>query len=275
MPQNPRTELLRNLASLIVQTPSQGILKVAIDGVDGAGKTFFADELAAYVQDFGRDAIRASVDGFHNSRSVRYQLGRSSPQGFYRDSYDYAGLKRSLLDPLSEGGSGRYRSTIFDYSLDQPIHVEEKSAPRDAILLFDGIFLHRPELFGYWDFSVFLDVDFSVSIPRGPRRGEGFGSPDPMAESNSRYVEGQKLYFKECQPKTLATLVIDNNDFSMPRVTGGTLSREVWDAVSYGVDLSLIESNLASSHQERLEHHESARSLASELRRAGERLFKT
>jgi uridine kinase len=228
-----------------------------------------------HVRGFERDVIRASVDGFHNPRSIRYRQGRSSPQGFYFDSYDYAGLKRFLLDPLSEGGSEQYRSAIFDSSLDQPVQTEEKSSLRDAILLFDGIFLHRPELFDYWNFSVFLDVDFSISIPRGAQRGEGFGSPDPTAKSNSRYIEGQKLYFNECHPKSLATLVIDNNDLSAPRVTGGTLSQALWDAVNYGVDLSLIELNLKSSYQERLEHHESALALVSELKRAGERLFKT
>jgi hypothetical protein len=128
---------------------------------------------------------------------------------------------------------------------------------------------------GYWDFSIFLDVDFSISIPRGAQRGEGFGSPDPGAQSNLRYIEGQKLYLKECQPKSLATLVIDNNNLLQPRVSGGTLSQAVWDAVEYGIDLSLIDSNLKSTYQKRLENHESARSLASELRTAGEQLFKT
>ena len=275
MTKDSRTEFLRKIAALIVQTPTQGVLKVAIDGVDGAGKTFFTDELATQFRDFGVSVIRASVDGFHNPREFRYQRGRSYPEGFYRDSYNYVGLKRFLLDPLSEGGAGNYCTKIFDCSLDQPVRTEEKSAPRDAILLLDGIFLHRPELFGYWDFSMFLDVDFSISIPRGAQRGAGYGSPDPVAESNSRYIEGQKLYFKECQPKALATLVIDNNNLLEPRVSGGTLSKAAWDAVDYGIDLSLIESNLKTSYQERLEAHESARALAAELRRSGEQLFKT
>jgi len=31
--------------------------------------------------------------------------GRDSPVGFYLDSFDYAGLKKVLLDPLGPGGS--------------------------------------------------------------------------------------------------------------------------------------------------------------------------
>jgi uridine kinase len=47
------------------------IVRVAIDGVDGAGKTTFANELAEVVGGLGRPVIRASVDGFHNPRVVR------------------------------------------------------------------------------------------------------------------------------------------------------------------------------------------------------------
>ena len=36
-----------------------------------------------------------------------------------------------------------------------------------AALIVDGIFLHRPELSTYWDLSIFLKVDFRVSVPRG------------------------------------------------------------------------------------------------------------
>ena len=64
-------------------------------------------------------------------------------------------------------------------------------------------------------------MPFDVSIPRGASRGHGFGDPDPNAESNRRYVEGQKLYLATCAPQSRATVVIDNRDLDAPRrVTG-------------------------------------------------------
>lgn len=108
MASSSRTELLRSIASSIAQLPAKSFLKIAIDGVDGAGKTTFADELAPILRSFGKEVIRASVDGFHNPRSVRHRLGRNSPEGFFRDSYNYDVLKEVLLNPLSEGGSGIY-----------------------------------------------------------------------------------------------------------------------------------------------------------------------
>jgi uridine kinase len=211
-----RQQVLEGVAARVLETSSPFVLRVAIDGVDGAGKTTFADELAEVLEASGRGVIRASVDGFHHPASVRYRLGRGSPEGFYRDSYDYRALKKVLLDPLSPGGSGRYCTAVYDVEIEKPVGMSEKLAAPDSILLLDGIFLHRPELRDYWDVSVWLEVPFEVSVPRGAGRGPGFGSPDPDAESNRRYVEGQKLYRLEVTPQRHATLVIDNNDLDAP-----------------------------------------------------------
>jgi uridine kinase len=194
-----------------------GIVRVGIDGVDGAGKTTLGDELAAAVCDLGRPVIRASVDSFHNTRAIRYRRGRDSPDGFFLDSYDYGLLRRVLLDPLSAGGSGRYRVAAFDYVQDQPTLAPERVAAPNAVLIFDGIFLHRSELAGYWDYSIFLQVSFDTSIPRCAQARPEL-SPDPRAASNQRYVDGQRIYLRTCEPEKLATIVIDNEDLDAPSV---------------------------------------------------------
>jgi uridine kinase len=206
--------LLAELAHrLVLVSPDRTIL-VAIDGVDGAGKTMFADELGSSVSALGRPVIRASVDSFHNPRAVRYQQGRHSPRGFFEDSYNYAALRKYLLDPLSPGGCRRYRRAFFNHVTDDAAPIIALEALPSSILLLDGIFLHRSELLGYWDLSIFLRTDFTVSAAR--RASRDGSSPDPAAPSNLRYVEGQRLYFQECQPETKATIVIDYNDLSAP-----------------------------------------------------------
>jgi len=192
------------------------VVRVGVDGVDGAGKTYFADELAALLRASGRPTIRTSVDGFHHPKAIRYRRGRTSPEGFFRDSYDYDQLKAALLDPLSPAGTGRYRVAVFDHRADEPIQTPAQQASPGEILMVDGIFLHRPELRAYWDYSIFLEVAFDVSIPRGAQRGEG--SPDPRAPENRRYVEGQELYLRTCEPKRFATVTINNDNLLCPYV---------------------------------------------------------
>lgn len=148
-----RQTILRTVAEAILQLLSAHVIRVGIDGVDGAGKSMFGDELAHVLTAAGRNVIRASVDGFHNPRALRYRLGRQSPEGYFRDSYDYGQLNALLLDPLSPGGHGRYRVAAFDHRTDQPVPLPEAQASPGDILVFDGIFPHRPQLCGSWDYS--------------------------------------------------------------------------------------------------------------------------
>lgn len=195
------------------------MLLVAVDGVDGAGKTVFANELAEVLKRRGIAVLRASVDGFHNPPSIRYQRGRRSPEGFFLDSYDYDAVRRLLLEPLARSGERRVVRRIYDVHAETRVEAVRESVYDVEVLVFDGIFLHRPELRDLWDLSVFLEVDFEVSIPRGA--GRGYGDPDPTAPSNRRYVEGQRLYLSTCRPHERATWVIDNNILADARLTDG------------------------------------------------------
>jgi len=215
---NPATQPVEEIASFIRHHKPALILRVGVDGVDGVGKTVFADMLARAIEAQGRPVIRASLDGFHNPRKDRYRRGRTSPEGFYLDSYNYAGLKKVLLDPLGPGGSRTYCAAIFNHLTDSSLSVRASLADRGSVLVFDGIFLHRAELRDVWDISIFLDAPFEVTIPRGAGRDPGRQSPDVNAPSNRRYIEGQHLYLRESEPQKLANFVIDHSDLTNPIV---------------------------------------------------------
>ena len=133
-----------------------GLLRVAVGGMDGSGTTVFADKVAAAVRGLGRPAVRVSVDDFHHERPVRYRRGRSSPEGFWRDSYDYVRFRRDVLAPFGPGGSRLYRHAARDVRSDAALDVEPRVAEPGSVLVVDGIFLHREEPALAWDLSVFL-----------------------------------------------------------------------------------------------------------------------
>jgi uridine kinase len=185
-----------------------------VDGVDGAGKTWLADELAHEVDRRGVPTVRVMLDGFHNPAAHRHQRGPGSPEGFFRDSYDYDSFRALVLDPLSPGGSGVYVPAIHDVMDEQPVRASPLRARPESVVIVDGIFLHRDELVSYWDYSIWLDVPFEISTPRGAARG--YGNADPSHTSNRRYVEGQRLYIAECAPAGKATVIVDNRDLNDP-----------------------------------------------------------
>lgn len=213
-----RRGLLRQVADLVPPAGAARAVRVAVDGVDGAGKTVFADELGRELAARGRPVVRASVDGFHRPAADRHRRGRRSPEGYWLDSYDYDRLSTDLLGPLGPGGSGVFRRAAYDVAAEAPLDAPAEVGPPGAVLVLDGIFLHRDELLRHWDFSVFLDVGFAVSVPRTAARDGG--PADPADPRNARYVEGQRRYLAACAPRQRAGVVVDNTDLAAPRLVG-------------------------------------------------------
>ena len=213
-----RPELIDYLATRISEVQKPHPVRVAIDGGGGAGKTMLANELVSPVRRMGRSVIRASIDGFHNPRSVRYQRGRGSSEGYFRDSFNVEELASTLLIPLGPEGSLRYRPAIFDYRTDSEMAAPVELAAADAIVLFDGVLLHQTALQPHWDFSIFVHTQIEISFSRMAQRDGS--SPHVDAEENRRYVEGERLYHAECAPKALADVVVDNSDLENPVCIG-------------------------------------------------------
>jgi uridine kinase len=209
-----RSRPLQKIAHRIIHIQLPHPIRVAIDGIDAAGKTTLAQELSPLIQIHGHPVIRASIDGFHNPSRIRYRRGPASPEGYYRDSFNYRALTELLLTPLGPGGSLQYCPAVFDYRTDSELQPPLKSAEVNAVLLFDGVFLLRPELRDFWDFTHFVEAAFEVTLARAMRRDLAlFGSAEEVRERyETRYIPGQKLYFEECQPQERAKAVIDNND---------------------------------------------------------------
>src|SRR6185437_5117141 len=134
--------------------------RVAIDGVPGAGKTTLADELAVVLRAQGREVIRATIEDFLNPRSVRHPWSDSA-EGWYNHNTDLGALSRVLLDPLGPGGDRRIQRAVDDKATDIALSPPVTTAAIDAVLLFDGVFLLRTELFSRWDLRIFSSTAWS------------------------------------------------------------------------------------------------------------------
>ncbi|MEI3844283.1 MULTISPECIES: uridine kinase [unclassified Microbacterium] len=222
LPVTPTTTLWRDLRDRVRRQSPAGRVIVAVDGLDGAGKTVFADGLAEVFAETGDAVFRAGIDGFHRPRIERYARGRRSPEGFYLDSYDYPTFRRVLIDPFRDGAQTAaatgFQLAAFDVVRDAPVESQWVTAPLDAVLVIDGIFLNRPQLRDLWDWSIWLDVPFEMAFARMALRDGS--DPDPDAPANARYRQGQELYLDEARPREAASVIVDNTDFARPRIVG-------------------------------------------------------
>jgi uridine kinase len=215
-----RQDVLQEVADRILAVRRDHPVRVGIDGVDAAGKTCFANELAPHLEKGGRNVIRASIDGFHHPKEIRIRQGALSAEGYYRDSFDYPALTGLLLEPLGPQGSRRYHTATFDFKTENVVSSETLNAGDDDILVFEGVFLFRPEIDRYWDFRVFLEVSFETNLSRALKRDSYlFGTEDEILRRyRERYIPGQQIYLENVMPQAKADVLIDNNDFEHPRI---------------------------------------------------------
>ena len=191
-----------------------------IDGSCGAGKSWFARDLAAAVTEQGRPVVHIDSDGFHHVRDRRYRQGRDSARGYYEDAYDFDSLVERVLRPLGAGGTGIYAVKVHDLASDAVVDDPTATAPRDAVVIFDATFIQRDGLRSLWDEVIYLHADEDAAMARGVARDSAAmgGHDAARAAYESRYMAACRIYLDEQAPRARASIVIDNTDPDEPSV---------------------------------------------------------
>lgn len=212
-----RDELISCLAESVGSVTVTHPVRIAVDGPPAAGKTTLADELAVVLRAQGRDVIRATIDDFLFPRAQRYRSGEYSAEGCYYETHDYASLNRVLLDPLGPGGNRRIRHAVYDRPSDTTLAPPAATAPADAVLLFDGVFLLRPELTDRWELRIFVSAAFENTVHRARQRErDALTAAEVERRWRHRYIPAQQLYFDAVCPADRADVVVYNDNPQRP-----------------------------------------------------------
>ena len=193
-------------------------LLIAFDGVDTSGKTTLANKVFASMKEKGfLHPIRVQIDTFHNPKEIRKQKGELSPEGFFYDSFNYSAIFDHVISPVKKGAK-YITAGLYDYKTEKEIEKTEIPICKNSVILFDGIFMNRDELYGNWDLSIFLDITFDTVIKRALVRDmELFGSEEKIKERYiSKYIPGEKIYMELCKPEERADIVIENSNYDAP-----------------------------------------------------------
>jgi uridine kinase len=214
-----RNEMLHQLTDVIMSIATPHPVRVAVDGRPASGKTTLADELGDLLSACGRPVLRATIDEFMYPTAVRYRRGVDSPEGCYHDSFDFDALHRALLDPLGHGGARTFQQATYDRAADRVLPLQMKTtAPVDAVLLFDGVFLMRPELNDSWDLRILVSTSFEETLKRARLRDTvSLGSIERVEERfRTRYLPSQTYYFNSVRPREIAEIIVENDDPDRP-----------------------------------------------------------
>lgn len=167
-------------------------LLVAVDGCSGAGKSTLAAALAVEL-----DGAVVSLDDFYRPMDPERRRGLDAQTG-YELYFDWQRLISEVLDPLVLGEPARYQP--YDWSTEAL--AEQPAAIRpEGVIVFDGVYSHRPQLRGYWDIAVFVDTPAEVRAQRLKVRAD---DPDWV----QRWSAAEDWYLTNVDPRSGADVVV-------------------------------------------------------------------
>jgi uridine kinase len=195
-------------------------LIVTVDGIDGSGKSTFADRLAAGLTAEGLVPCIVRIDDFR--RPVDW--GAGDEVSLYYDRYfDLAAV--SGIAAAFAAGSPSLTVPTFDGLAGVAGHTRTVAAGPAAALLVEGVFIRRvpwPE--PAW--HIYLDVPFEIGQARVMARDVARGRTPSEVDRRwrLRYRPAQERYLRECRPVQEASVVLENSLPDAPRHLRGDLA---------------------------------------------------
>ncbi len=139
--------LLAEFAAVCLTTSAEGsALRVLVDGADTAEPAALSTAVAEAVRAAGRPCAVVGLADWLRPASLRLEHGHRDGDSFRDHWYDYAALRREVLDPLGPGGSGQWLPTLWDASADRATRAVRHTAPPGMVLLVAGPMLLGREL---------------------------------------------------------------------------------------------------------------------------------
>ena len=140
----------------------QNTLLVGIDGRGGSGKSTLARQL----EQSASDVTVVEFDDFylrHQDREARASRGDTEIGG----NFDWRRLREQVLAPLATDIGATYQR--YDWLSDEL--AEWHPVPVGGIVIVEGNYSTRRELFEFYDFTLWIDAPHDLRLERGVDRG--------------------------------------------------------------------------------------------------------
>lgn len=210
-------DIFARIESLLGTGNSDGAAMIGINGVDNSGKTTFAIELEQCLKNKGYKTALIHLDDFHNERSIRNQ-GDDPVQAYFDHAFNLELLEKEILAPVRRGEFIDKELLLLDLESDTYINREHYQIDKDTVVILEGVLLYRKPLDRYFDVRVFLDIPFSEVLRRAGERDVARFGKKFLDKYKTKYIPIQKRYLELYSPKERSDIVVDNADFTNPRI---------------------------------------------------------
>ncbi len=190
--------------------PVQRSLLAAISGIDGCGKGYVTERIVDALRTRGVHAVAINLDGWLNLPNRRFDASNPA-EHFYLHAIRFEELFTELILPLRDS---RSVCTVANHAEETSTGYERrvyKFEDVDVIAL-EGIYLLKRKFQAYYDLSIWIECSFDTALERAiPRAQEGLTREGTARAYRTTYFPAQEIHFQRDDPKTEATLIINND----------------------------------------------------------------
>jgi uridine kinase len=203
-------EVARRILETRASIPAQRSVLVAITGIDGCGKGYFAAKLIRQLTSQGVRAATISVDGWLNLPQARFD-STNPAEHFYLHAIRFDEMFDQLVLPLRDRRSLRLEA---DYAEETAIDYRRHTYEFEEldVILLEGIFLLKRPFQAYYDLSVWIECSFETALKRAIERAqEGLTAEATTEAYRNIYFPAQEIHFRRDDPRSAATFIVDND----------------------------------------------------------------
>jgi uridine kinase len=196
---------------------------IAIDGIDGSGKSYLAERLIAAAEAASVAAALLSVDDYR--RPVAWDAdGADEAALYYADYYDFASLDDTLAAFL--GGADELALPGWDPIAERVTTGRTIDARGLSLLVVEGVFIHRLVRAAAAT-TIYLATSEDEARRRilARDRAKGRSDADINRRIDRRYFPSQRRYHAEMAPRERAAIVLDHERLGAPSLVRAALDR--------------------------------------------------
>ena len=183
---------------------------MAISGIDGGGKGYVTSRILTELEARGVNSTVIHIDGWLNLPDKRFDPANPA-ENFYANAIRLEEMFTQLILPLREQRSIRIAANYTEETATEYRQQVYEHENVDVILL-EGIYLLKRAFMANYDLSIWIDCSFETALERALARGqEGLPPEDTIRAYHTIYFPAQEIHFQRDDPKTAATLVINND----------------------------------------------------------------
>jgi uridine kinase len=190
-------------------------LLVAISGIDGAGKSRIAAEVAASLEARGLRVASLPADPWLRRPHERFDPSDPA-RHFYERAIRFEEMFEQLVLPLRDRRSISIETDAAGKTASEYHRLRWEYEDVDAVLL-EGIYLLRRPYRRHYDIACWLDCSFETALERAVAGAQEVLPPEEAARAyRSIYFPAQEIHFARDDPRGSADVVLSNDSSGRP-----------------------------------------------------------